>query len=241
MALLALLGVLLSIAALPQQKSNVIQLEPAVAATNLESKVAPEYPPLARAARVQGAVSLQLAITRDGHVSDVKVIRGHALLNDAALSAVQQWRYKAHEVGGIPAAVTTSVTINFALIEPPRIPSGEAAITGRLRRADGTPAAGIAVDVALPQGNSPPPLPSFTETSGQYRLEVASQGLLRASSLTDNSGEYRIERLGRGTYRVFARMGEQIHYYPGATADKAVLITIDANDTHLVGIDFQLP
>lgn len=240
MTIVGILCVLVSLAG-PPQETSVVRLEPAVAAANLQSKVAPEYPPLARAARVQSAVSLQLAIGKDGRVSDAKVARGHALLNDAAVRAVQQWQYKAHEVNGAAAEVTTTVTIHFVLTTTPGIPSGTASITGRVLRADGIPAARIQVDVALPPGQTPSPSTSFTEVSGEYRLEIAAPSLLRAASLTDDSGEYHIFRLGPGTYRVFARVGEQIHYYPGATAEKPVLLTIDSNETNLVGIDFQIP
>ena len=55
-----------------------------VAQANLISSPKPEYPALARAARVQGVVLLNATIGKDGTIKDLKVISGHPLLNEAA-------------------------------------------------------------------------------------------------------------------------------------------------------------
>jgi hypothetical protein len=54
------------------------------------TRVAPIYPPIARAARVQGTVVLQAVIDKDGHVSDLQVISGPPLLLQVAMDAVKQ-------------------------------------------------------------------------------------------------------------------------------------------------------
>ena len=56
--------------------------------------VSPEYPPLALAARFQGSVVIECVITAEGSVSELTVLRGHPLLNAAAVAAVSQWRYR---------------------------------------------------------------------------------------------------------------------------------------------------
>ena len=86
-----------------------------VAQASLISSVPPTYPPLAREARLQGVVLLQVEISREGVVDSVRVISGHALLNDAAVQAVQQWRYKPYMINGQPTPVVTTVTVNFTL------------------------------------------------------------------------------------------------------------------------------
>jgi len=86
-----------------------------VAQANLISSVPPTYPPLAREARLQGVVLLQVEISREGVVDSVRVIDGHALLNDAAVQAVRQWRYKPYMINGQPTPVVTTVTVNFTL------------------------------------------------------------------------------------------------------------------------------
>jgi protein TonB len=77
--------------------------------------VAPVYPPLARAAHVQGVVLLQTSIDKTGQVADVSVLSGHPLLNDAAVEAVQQWTYQPVLLNGQPVDVVTTVTVNFVL------------------------------------------------------------------------------------------------------------------------------
>ncbi|PYX04684.1 MAG: energy transducer TonB [Acidobacteria bacterium] len=57
-------------------------------------KVQPTYPPLARQARIQGAVLLQAEISKDGTIQNLRLISGHPMLTSAAIDAVKQWRYK---------------------------------------------------------------------------------------------------------------------------------------------------
>lgn len=84
---------------------------------NLVSQPKPTYPPLAKAARVQGAVTLQTVIATDGHVENVQLISGPPLLVQAATDAVKQWVYKPTMLNGAPTEVTTTVTVNFTLQE----------------------------------------------------------------------------------------------------------------------------
>jgi periplasmic protein TonB len=75
--------------------------------------VAPVYPPIAQAAGVGGVVILDCTIAPDGRVVDVRVLSGHPLLNEAALAAVRQWRYRATRLDGVPVAVLMTVTVRF--------------------------------------------------------------------------------------------------------------------------------
>ncbi len=75
----------------------------------------PPYPPLARMARVQGAVQLEALIARDGTIKGLKVLSGHPLLVQAALAAVQQWRYQPTLLNGQPVEVQTEIDVTFNL------------------------------------------------------------------------------------------------------------------------------
>jgi TonB family protein len=86
-----------------------------VAQANLISSVPPAYPEAARAAQVQGTVILQATISKDGMVQDLVIISGHPLLNDAAVQAVRQWRYRPQMVSGQAIPVITTITVNFAM------------------------------------------------------------------------------------------------------------------------------
>jgi protein TonB len=77
--------------------------------------VAPVYPALAVAAHVQGTVVLDCVIDEAGRVSSVSVLRGHALLDAAAVEAVQQWRYRPTLLNGVRVSVLLTVTVDFRL------------------------------------------------------------------------------------------------------------------------------
>jgi periplasmic protein TonB len=77
--------------------------------------VVPTYPPNARAARIQGAVILDVTIGTDGKVKDVKVLRSVKGLDDAAVQAARGWEYKPTIVDGHPVQVITTVPMVFTL------------------------------------------------------------------------------------------------------------------------------
>lgn len=78
--------------------------------------VPPEYPELARRARLSGVVILEATIDREGNVINVNVLRGLGLgLDEAARSAVQQWKYTPTFYNGRPVEVLLTVTVQFTL------------------------------------------------------------------------------------------------------------------------------
>jgi protein TonB len=82
---------------------------------NLVYRVQPQYPPLARQARVQGIVVLRAVITREGKIANLQVVSGHPLLVQSAMDAVLQWRYRPYYLNNEPVEVETQVTVNFTL------------------------------------------------------------------------------------------------------------------------------
>jgi protein TonB len=81
----------------------------------LVHRVQPEYPPLARSARIQGAVVVHAVIAKDGTIENLRVISGHPMLVPSALEAIRQWRYRPYVLNGEPVEVETQVTVNFVL------------------------------------------------------------------------------------------------------------------------------
>jgi periplasmic protein TonB len=81
----------------------------------LIQKVEPTYPPLARAARVQGDVILSAIIDSNGQITNLQLVSGHPMLVPAAISAVKQWRYKPYLLNGQPVEVETTITVIFSL------------------------------------------------------------------------------------------------------------------------------
>ncbi|MGD0839649.1 MAG: TonB family protein [Candidatus Acidiferrales bacterium] len=79
------------------------------------TRVAPNYPDVARQAGVEGTVALRVEIGQDGSVQDVEPISGPPLLERAAAEAVAKWRYAPTLVDGNPVNVITTVSVEFHL------------------------------------------------------------------------------------------------------------------------------
>jgi len=77
--------------------------------------VAPEYPPLAIATRVQGRVVLDCVIDENGRMASVTVLSGNPLLEASAVEAVRQWRYTPTLLDGVRVSVLLTVSVDFRL------------------------------------------------------------------------------------------------------------------------------
>ena len=79
-------------------------------------KVTPRYTERARIARRQGVVVVQATIDRSGHVTDVRLIKSLGLgLDESAMTAVQQWRFKPAVLAGRPVPVYFQLSVNFTI------------------------------------------------------------------------------------------------------------------------------
>ena len=92
-----------------------IRIASRVAEANLIHDVAPQYPPEAGRARIEGTVVLMAVIGKDGTVKDVRIENGLPILAQAAMDAVKQWRYRPYMIDGEPVEVDSRITINFTL------------------------------------------------------------------------------------------------------------------------------
>jgi protein TonB len=104
--------------AAPQVKAAVpkkINISSGVASGMLLQKTQPVYPPIAKAARVQGTVVLQAKISKTGSIEDLHVVSGPAMLQQAALDAVRSWRYRPYLLNNEPVEVETTVNVIFTL------------------------------------------------------------------------------------------------------------------------------
>ena len=79
------------------------------------SRVQPVYPVMAKATHTEGTVLLHAIIGRDGRIENLRVVSGHALLNQAALEAVGQWKFRPYILNGSPIEVETQIMVNFTL------------------------------------------------------------------------------------------------------------------------------
>lgn len=75
----------------------------------------PVYPRIGQSAGVEGIVILDAVIDLDGTVRDVRVLRPVALLDQAAIDAVREWRFTPTLLNGVPVPIIMTVTVNFTL------------------------------------------------------------------------------------------------------------------------------
>jgi protein TonB len=99
----------------PSEPAGPIRLHSGMKAPVKTTDVAPVYPVIAKSAHVQGVVILEAVLNAQGGVESVRVLRSIPLLDQAAVDAVQQWRFTPALLNGQPVPVVMTVTVNFTL------------------------------------------------------------------------------------------------------------------------------
>jgi TonB family protein len=79
------------------------------------SKPEPAYPPVAKAARASGMVTVQVLVNESGEVVSASAVSGHPLLQQAAVAAARQARFSPTLLSGKPVKVSGVLTYNFVL------------------------------------------------------------------------------------------------------------------------------
>jgi outer membrane biosynthesis protein TonB len=87
----------------------------AIQAANLVKRVTPVYPPVAKAARIQGLVRFTAIIAKNGTIQNLQLVSGPPVLVQAATDAVRQWVYRPTLLNGEPVEVITQIDVNFDL------------------------------------------------------------------------------------------------------------------------------
>ena len=81
------------------------------------SKKDPEYSEEARKAKYQGTVLLSIEVSASGTASNIKVVRSLGLgLDEKAIEAVKQWKFKPGYKDGKPVTVAATIEVNFRLL-----------------------------------------------------------------------------------------------------------------------------
>lgn len=80
-------------------------------------RIPPKYPRVAARRGIEGVVTVQFIITKDGTVRDAKVIEAKpsSVFNDAAITAVRKWKFKPKLVDGQPVERQATQEIEFKL------------------------------------------------------------------------------------------------------------------------------
>jgi TonB family protein len=115
---IALVAVALLVPLSAFQNQTVYHIgDPGVNAPSVATKVNPSYTPEAKAARIQGTVTLTLVVNAAGRADDIQVIQSLDPGLDAnAVGAVSQWQFTPGTKDGQPADVAATIEINFKLL-----------------------------------------------------------------------------------------------------------------------------
>ena len=97
--------------------SGVYRVGNGVTAPVLVSKAEPGYSQEARTMKFQGTVVLRIVVGEDGVPESISVVRQLGSgLDERAVEAVRQWRFKPGTKDGVPVRVSAQVEVNFRLL-----------------------------------------------------------------------------------------------------------------------------
>ncbi len=99
--------------AVPGPVVRTVDISGGIVGATFERGNAPEYPVAAKAAGIKGTVVLEAKISKNGSVTDLKVVSGPPELQQAAMDAVRTWKYKPYLLNGEPVEVRTRVNVVF--------------------------------------------------------------------------------------------------------------------------------
>jgi TonB family protein len=102
-----------------QTLPNSVAIGVAEGEQHLFTKIEPVYPQLAKQARIEGKVVLNVTVSAQGTVEKVARVNGHPLLLPAAIDAVKQWRYTPFLRNGAPVQAMVAVEVVFSLALSP--------------------------------------------------------------------------------------------------------------------------
>ena len=102
------------------EPAPIVRVGGQIAAPKLIHTARPEYPEIARMAHVSGVVVLEALVGVSGRVESVKVLSANPVLEQAAIDAVAQWRYKPLLLNGVPTRFIQTVTITFSIQDAAR-------------------------------------------------------------------------------------------------------------------------
>jgi TonB family protein len=82
---------------------------------HVDHRVPPVYPPIAKAAHIQGTMVFDIRVGTDGKIESMKVVSGPAMLQQAAIDCLKQWKFRPFQKDGSLVAATGQMSIIFML------------------------------------------------------------------------------------------------------------------------------
>ena len=94
---------------------SAIKLTHSEALAAVASKVAPEYPPMARQLKIQGIVDLEAVVGENGEVEAVNTVSGNPILTKPASEALRKWKFTQQMQDGKPVRFVAPIVFTFKL------------------------------------------------------------------------------------------------------------------------------
>lgn len=127
--------------------AGVVSLGPGVTPPRLVSQVQPAYTEAGMRRRIQGAVMIEFVVEVDGTPGPMRVTRSldaESGLDEAAMVALRQWRFRPATRDGVPVRIVVAATLEFTLRGEPTPMAWPAVFPG----APSTPAGWVLAEVA---------------------------------------------------------------------------------------------
>ncbi len=74
---------------------------------------APDYPAAARQLKIGGSVEIEAVVNSAGGVSEVRAVRGNAVLTRPAMEAVKKWKFRPFQNQNKPVEAVVTLTFEF--------------------------------------------------------------------------------------------------------------------------------
>jgi TonB family protein len=81
----------------------------------LTNKVPPDYPPIAKQLKIEGAVELEALVSENGTVEKVNIVSGNPVLTRPAADAVKKWKYAPFTSDGKTVKALVPVSLSFKM------------------------------------------------------------------------------------------------------------------------------
>jgi len=98
-----------------KEQTGLLHVSKGVSEGMLLAPIRPVYPVIAKAAHVEGAVVVEAVISRTGTIESLHVVSGPQMLQNAALEAIREARYRPYRLNGEPTDVQTTITVIFRM------------------------------------------------------------------------------------------------------------------------------
>jgi TonB family protein len=97
-----------------QAVAQAVSITDAITPPRLSEVASPFYTEEAKKKKIEGTVTVAIVVDKSGDVVDAKVVKGIGYgLDENAIAAVKEWKYKPAEKDGVPVAVKMNVDVDF--------------------------------------------------------------------------------------------------------------------------------